>query len=261
MKDLDRAILAIIAESPGPIGQGTINQLLRLQGHSLSTPTVGRKLQDLEFRGLLEKKSVDGRLITAQGRRVLTEWNTEAKLRGSGEALLNTLKRGDKKHLLELLDARRIIESETAARAAQHASANAIRTMEDLLDQQQIRISEGGLGIDEDVLFHEEIARASRNVVLESLVTFLRQNKRYNYIITSMRAVVGTRLVIEHRAILDAIRAHDPERAQRSMSSHIQNLAEDLNRFWGKRKVANPEIVGSGTLLAELDPPGRAARR
>lgn len=244
LKNLDHVILAIIAERPRPIGQGTINQLLRIKGLSVSTPTVGRKLQDLEFQGLVEKRSVDGRLITEEGRRVLGEWNAEAKLRGTGEALLDTLKRADKKHLLDLLDARRIIESETAARAAQYATARAIRSMADLLDQQQARIAEGGLGIDEDVLFHEEIARASRNAVLQSIVTLLRQHKRYNYIITSMRRVVGTRLVVEHQAILDAIRAHDSESARRNMSRHIQNLAQDMNRFWRKSSVVS-EVIGA----------------
>jgi GntR family L-lactate dehydrogenase operon transcriptional regulator len=242
VKDLDREILRIIALQTRPVGQGTINQILRETGFSISTPTVGRKLQELEFQGLLEKKSVDGRLITVEGKRVLRDWDAEAKLRGSGEALLDTLKRKDRRHLLELLDARRIIESETASLAAKHASASAIRTMDDLLEQQQAQISKGGLAIEEDVLFHEEIARASRNAVLQSFVTLLRQNRRYNYIITSMRKVVGTRLVVDHRAILDAIRTHDSERARNAMADHIQKLAQDLNRSWGDKSAVDGEV-------------------
>lgn len=243
MRNIDLEVLRIVARHSKPIGQGTINQLLRQHGYTVSTPTVGRILQELEFQGLLEKRSVDGRLITPRGRKILHEWDAEARLRGSGEALLDTLKREDKRNILDLLYARQVIESETAALAAQYASPSAIRTMENLLDRQEAVTESGGLAIDEDVLFHVEIARASQNAVLQSLVALLRNHKRYNYIITSMRTVVGTSLVVDHQAILDAIRAHDPDAARAAMADHLKKLADDLNRFRRKKNSRTPTAV------------------
>src|SRR3990170_7052325 len=112
VKDIDRTILRLVAEHKGPIGQGNLNLLLRRQGFMLSTPTVGRRLQTLQFDGLLRKVGVDGRVITERGLNVLHEWDAEARLRGSGEALLAALQRGDTKHILDLLKARRVIEGE-----------------------------------------------------------------------------------------------------------------------------------------------------
>lgn len=236
MRSLDQAILRTVAASQRPIGQGALTLLLRREGLNVSPPTVGRRLQTLEFDGLLRKVSVDGRVITERGDEILRRWEAEARLRGSGEALLETLKRGDKKHILDLLAARCAIECETAALAAQHAAAPSIRRMARLLDQQTASIDRGGLGIEHDVAFHLEIAHAARNEVLHSLVSLLRSHGRYDLVITSMRTVVGSRLVVEHAAILHAIEARDPAAARGAMDHHIRSLQRDLERYLGQRQ-------------------------
>jgi len=232
VRDIDRAILRLVAKHEGPIGQGNLNLFLRRQGFTLSTPTVGRKLQALQFDGLLRKIGVDGRVITERGLNILHEWDAEARWRGSGEALLAALQRGDKKHILDLLKARRVIEGETAALAARQAPGKAIRRMEEILDKQRARIEAGGLGVEEDVRFHETIAEVSGNTVLHSFVSLLRQHRRYNFLITSMRTVVGTQLVVEHAGILEAIKEHDPHRARAAMDYHIGRLADDISSYW-----------------------------
>jgi GntR family L-lactate dehydrogenase operon transcriptional regulator len=232
--DLRLAILRLIAKHEGPIGQGNLNLLLRRQGFLLSTPTVGRRLQEMEFDGVLRKVSVDGRVITERGLNRLRQWDAEARLRGSGEALLAALQRGDKKHILDLLAARRAIECETAALAAEHASLGAIQRMEEMLERQAASIETGGLGIEEDVEFHEEIARASGNSVLQSLVSLLRNHQRYNFLITSMRTLVGARLVVDHTVILDGIRARNPKQAREAMEQHLLKLSQDLTQYWNE---------------------------
>ena len=70
-RDVNRAILQLIAESEAPIGQSTLGLILRRQGFTISVPTIGRRLQELEFEGLLRKVGVGGRVITTRGRKVL----------------------------------------------------------------------------------------------------------------------------------------------------------------------------------------------
>lgn len=230
----DRIVLQLISESGGPIGQGTLSFLLRRQGIAVSAPTVGRKLRDLEFAGALRKVGVDGRVITERGRRVLTQWQSEAHFRTSGETLLATLKRGDKKHILDLLASRRVVETEAAALAAAHASPDAIARMEEILKREMQNIRRGGLGAAEDATLHQEIGRASANAVLASLISLMRHNRRYNIIVTSMRAVVGGRLAVDHQAILNSIKRHNPDAARRAMDRHLRNLVHDLERYWAQ---------------------------
>lgn len=230
MSELDRAILGLIARNKRPIGQTTLTLRLREQGFGVSTPTVGRRLQVLEFEGLLRKMSVEGRVLTPVGVRALAQWDADAQLRSSGEALLETLQRADKKHIHDLLAARRVIECETAALAAVQASPEAIQRLEELVTEQAAIIRRGGLGVEQDIAFHLEIAKASHNPVLHSLVSLLRNNRRYDLIITSMRRVVG-RLVVDHRGILMGIKGRDPEAARRAMEQHIRGLQLDLKRY------------------------------
>ncbi len=231
-QDLNGVILKLIAQTGRPIGQGALNLLLRKQGFEVSGPTVGRKLQLLEFEGLLRKVSVDGRVITESGREALKSWDTEVRFRSLSASLLDVLKRGDKRNILDLLQARRAIERETASLAAEYASSSSIQHMEQLLAKQAEAIRRGELGIEQDVLFHCEIARATKNPVLYSLVSLLRNNEHYNFVITSMRAVTGGQLVIEHKAILGGIATRKPDVAREAMDRHLRNLAGDINRYW-----------------------------
>ncbi|HEX9579749.1 MAG TPA: FCD domain-containing protein [Gemmatimonadales bacterium] len=236
-REIRGAILSVIARE-APVGQGAICLDLRKHGITLSIPTIGRRLQELEFEGLVEKVGVQGRILTDRGHETLNQLHAEAMLKGHGTALLKTLTRGDKKHLLDLLFVRGILEGTTAALAAEHASQQTVERLEELLEQQQASIARGELGVQEDVTYHNEIARASGNTVLASLVALLRQHHRYNLAMTSIRAEVGSRLVVDHGAILDAIKEKDPVAARKAMELHLRTLAEDLNRFWKESSSA-----------------------
>lgn len=232
MNDLDRAILRSIASRDVPVGQGAIGLELRSKGFNLSIPTIGRRLQVLEYDGLVAKVGVQGRVLTESGRLALEQLDAEAAFRESGTELLKTLGRGDKQHLLDLLAARQILEAEAAALAATQASERVVRRLEALVKEQAESVTRGEQGVEWDVAFHHEIARASGNPVLCSLVVLLRQHHRYNMAVTTMRTAVGSRLVVDHASILEAIRAKDPVAAREAMIRHISLLAKDLDRYW-----------------------------
>jgi GntR family transcriptional repressor for pyruvate dehydrogenase complex len=231
--EMRRTILSLIAKSRSPIGQGNLSLLLRKKGYSVSVPTIGRRLQEMEFEGLLKKASVDGRVITPRGRETLLTWETQNRLRRHGDALIDLLKRGDKQHIVDLLTARRIIEGETAALAARNASPESIQKMEQLLDEQAVNVAAGQLGVVEDAALHREIALASGNSVLYSIVSVLRSHQRYDFdVVPTLFTIHGARLVEDHRSILDAIRQHDPEQARAAMDEHLRKLTDDIERYW-----------------------------
>jgi DNA-binding FadR family transcriptional regulator len=241
---LARAILQLIVESRGPVGQDALSFLLRQRGVVVSAPTVGRRLRDLEFAGMLRKVSVEGRVVTQRGRQALKQWLADAHFRTSGRALLDALRREDKDHLIDLLAARCVVETEAAGLAATHASPEAILRMESALAREMENIMGGGLGAAEDVAFHQEIGRASGNAVLASLISLMRHNRRYNVIVTSMRAAVGAQLAMDHEAILDGIRRHDPQAARHAMDRHLKNLIRDLDRYWARERFRKDSDTG-----------------
>src|SRR5437870_2030347 len=74
---LDFVILQSLHFHGRPMGSGTLHYTLRKHGASLSAPTIGRKLRDLEHRGLVTKVSVEGRILTSAGQKLLRKLEQE----------------------------------------------------------------------------------------------------------------------------------------------------------------------------------------
>jgi len=230
--NLDYVILETLHTHGQPIGSGTLHYVLRKRGDNLSAPTIGRKLRDLEHRGLVSKVSVEGRILTGAGERLLRQLEQERRLETSGDKLLKLLKRSSRKDIIDQLTARRVIESETAALAARNASAQQIQALEHLIAQGYYLVEHGDTGIKADVDFHETIAEASGNNILSAVVTVLRSQAWLNQVIAAIRAKVGGQLVVDHEEIIKAIREHNPERARKAMVKHLDKLIADVDRYW-----------------------------
>jgi GntR family L-lactate dehydrogenase operon transcriptional regulator len=230
--NLDYVILETLHTHGQPIGSGTLHYVLRKRGDNLSAPTIGRKLRDLEHRGLVSKVSVEGRILTGAGQKLLRQLEQERRLEISGDKLLKLLKRSSRKDITDQLTARRVIESETAALAARNATAQQIQALEHLIAQGYYLVEHGDTGIKADVDFHETIAEASGNSILSAVVTVLRSQTFLNQVIAAIRAKIGGRLVVDHEAIINAIRNHNPEQARKAMIKHLDKLIADVDRYW-----------------------------
>jgi GntR family L-lactate dehydrogenase operon transcriptional regulator len=214
------------------MGSGTLFYELSKRGNALSAPTIGRKLRDLEHRGLVAKVSVEGRVLTTAGQNLLQKLEHDRKLEISGEQLLKLLKRSGRKDIIDQLKARRLIEGETAALAASNATAAQLARLEQYIRQEYDLVEHGESGIKADVNFHDTIAEASGSSVLAALVIMLRSQMWLNQVITAIRTKVGGRLVVEHEPVVKALKARDPERARKAMQQHLDQLIADVDRYW-----------------------------
>jgi GntR family L-lactate dehydrogenase operon transcriptional regulator len=232
--ELDFEILQSLHSHGQPIGSGTLHYVLRKRGDNLSAPTIGRKLRDLENRGLVTKVSVEGRVLTAAGQKLLHRLEQERTLESSGGKLLTALKRGGRKDIIDQLAARRVIESETAALAATLATAQQIHALESLIAQGYDLVEHGDTGIKADTDFHDTIAQASGNSILAAMVIMLRSQVWLNQVVAAIRAKVGGRLVVDHEEIVNAIKTHKPDQARWAMERHLDKLISDVDRYWGQ---------------------------
>jgi GntR family L-lactate dehydrogenase operon transcriptional regulator len=253
---VDYEILSIMSELQDPVGSGTLEIELRKRGYHLSAPTVGRKLRELEVSGCLAKVSVQGRTLTEAGRIYLRELERDVNLQYSSQALHRLITQGGKEEILELLEARRILEREIISLAARNATESDLERIEDIVRQQKARVAAGGLAVEEDVQFHDAIAEIGGNKVLRSLLSILRQQGRYSFIIPYIRRRVGGHLAVDHLEILEAIRRRDEERARRAVDSHLRKLMHDVERYW--RQAVRQEqrrpprvLVGGGETRKE----------
>jgi GntR family transcriptional regulator, transcriptional repressor for pyruvate dehydrogenase complex len=132
--------------------------------------------------------------------------------------------------VLDMFDVRRILEPAAVARAARRMSEAEIAEAAALLDSLPDKPSVEEL-VANDMEFHRLLAAGSGNQVLCSLVDGLKQptyRARVWRGFTEEGAVART--LAEHRAILDAIAARDPDVASSWMTVHISGVEHWLRQ-------------------------------
>ncbi|MGS1077773.1 FadR/GntR family transcriptional regulator [Pseudoxanthomonas beigongshangi] len=127
-----------------------------------------------------------------------------------------------------LLSARRLVEPETAALAAENASDDQIAGIEEALqrniaDNQHASTTHPG-----DRLLHIRIADASGNPAYSLLIRHLLGHQ-YGAMFQRVQALytvedMPRRSELEHEAIVDAIRDRDPEAARAAMERHLDSV-------------------------------------
>ncbi len=83
--------------------------------------------------------------------------------------------------------------------------------------------------MDEDVAFHRAIVDATSNPVFRDMFDFLDQRVRGFIGVArsnSAKRSLSRQVQEEHRLILEAIRAKDPEAARSAAATHLQNAVK-----------------------------------
>lgn len=124
-----------------------------------------------------------------------------------------------------LLQARRLVEPETAALAAQHASPAQIDFLRAAFERHLRDNREGSRTNPGDRQFHIGIAQASGNPAYEMLITLLLGH-RYGTMFQRLQRLYTSedmpfRSEQEHWEVLKAIVARDPDKARERMAQHL----------------------------------------
>ncbi len=132
--------------------------------------------------------------------------------------------------LLDLLEARLLIETETAALAAQYAAPENLQAMKIALDSMDQYCADPDRYVEADLAFHTELAHAGGNQVLFLLLMSVRSALRENirHFASNLDAIVtSTRY---HHHIYEAVAAHQPEVARQTMRDHFALILEGERR-------------------------------
>lgn len=134
--------------------------------------------------------------------------------------------------ILNLMEVRGALEGLAAKLAALHATSHEIAAMHRHALAVEKRIQEGRTYFQANSDFHMATARGSHNDILaKSLGSIVGQIRTYRECLQREVAGMPRRDILEHRAILSAIQAHDPERARRAMVRHIASSAAVVRNF------------------------------
>ncbi len=231
-------ILEILSEAKAPVGAGAIRQALEDRGTTLSEATVGRVLRELDHRGYTNKSGFQGRSLSPEGAERLETLREERGHAVSANLLLEELKSQGIEKILDVLVARRAIERETARLAARMATPEEIETLRNLVAQQEAALRKKESVAPFDAAFHREIARISRNAILAAAVDLIRQDVKLGPAFEYARKKAASTLGSDHKAIIDALEAHDEDRAETAMVMHVENTLRDVQRYLDQ----NPDL-------------------
>ncbi len=141
--------------------------------------------------------------------------------------------------LLDLTEARRLLEVGCVALAAQRATPDQV----DALEKVSLQLSEADSldrQIEADLQFHVQLAECSGNPVLGLLLAPLSQLMRISHKETLSRTG-AERAAVGHRRIVEAIRHQDVESARHAMLEHLAMAEIDLSGKKAARKGRNTE--------------------
>lgn len=195
---------------PGQKLPGESNLVERL---GVSRSSLREALISLEIEGLIEIRDRAGVFVLAGGKPRVPQG----------------LQSGN---VLELFSARRLIEVEVAGMAARLAGPEELEALESQLKRMVACSANDPESAEYDRQFHLMLARACGNRVLLRTVELLWENTQRviagQFALNHQTESAWQAVVIEHRAICQAIRTKDAQAASLVMQQHLANA---LNRL------------------------------
>lgn len=191
----------------------------------VSRPSVREALIALEVEGAIEVRTGSGIYVLKPRAR-----------KPAGKRAVDAAEWGP----LELMRARELVESEVAALAARHAQKADVQRMAQALQQMRDEVARGQEPREGDEAFHSAIAQACGNEVLQDTVHTYWQARhgtlfeRLGDYFENQRSWDAA--LIEHEAVLDAIRARDAGAARGAMQRHLKQAHKRYSASWRRAK-------------------------
>jgi GntR family transcriptional repressor for pyruvate dehydrogenase complex len=187
------------------------------QRFGVATPTIREALRQLQATGAIDIRHGSGMYVNAAlGRVVIANPNVPVL---------------DAEQLVQLLDARLLIEPHLAGLAARHRTGALTARLRDALHAAERHLDGDDASLHEaNMAFHRAVAVASGHrillEVLESLLSVHAGEQRTILQIFDDRS----RDHVEHLAVLNAIEAGREDEARERMRRHLHDVAEVVQR-------------------------------
>lgn len=180
----------------------------------VSRSNIREAIQKLEFYGLLMSKPQSGTFIADIGQVAM-------------DGMLSDILRLQEPDFKSLVETRILLELKTSRLAARRRTKEDLRQMEEALEAYKRKVIKGEDAVQEDLLFHLAIARASGNSTMNTFMLIITPEIITNFekyhVCDKNHAFIG---IQEHIDIYEAIKAQDPQLAKEKMKVHFKMLYE-----------------------------------
>ena len=137
--------------------------------------------------------------------------------------------------LRDLQELRRIVEPAAVRLAAERATADDIADIEAAFQGMRHAVEEGGDYVTYDLRFHQGLLRACRNRMMVQMSRALGALLRTSFEISTSRKDGPKSSLHLHRAVLDAVIARDPARAEQAVLILIDGARDDIEAVLASR--------------------------
>jgi GntR family transcriptional regulator, transcriptional repressor for pyruvate dehydrogenase complex len=179
----------------------------------VSTGSLREALRSLESAGVVRIEH--GRGVFISGERSSPELADHFQDNGRGL-------------FVALAEARRLLEPELAALAAERGTVAELDEIARLAQKTDEEAREGSSFVESDILFHRKIAQAAHNPVLQSMIeTFgdlLRQSRQR----VAMEPALTKRTVRYHLLLAEAISERNAAQARLLMLAHMNDMVDSV---------------------------------
>ena len=181
----------------------------------VSRPSLREALRALAIMNVIEIRQGDGTYVTSLEPKLLVSHLDFVF------ALTDTA-------LLELFEARRLVEPNLAALAAARITDAELAALDDCLERSLTLVDDPAAFAAADLEMHERIATAAGNNILERCMAGISRLGLVSRRRTVALPGVIDRSVQDHRAIVAALQARDPDAARQAMSDHLAHVEREL---------------------------------
>jgi len=178
----------------------------------VSRSNVREAIQKLEFYGLLKSRPKSGTFVANIG---VTALN----------GMIEDILRLDEPDFKSLVETRILLELKTSRLAAIRRTEEDLVQLEEALQAYKTKVLNGDDAVQEDLLFHLAIAKASGNSTMNTFMLIITPEIITNFekyhVCDKGLAQEG---IAEHEEIYDAILKQDPQLAKEKMKVHFKTL-------------------------------------
>jgi GntR family transcriptional repressor for pyruvate dehydrogenase complex len=165
--------------------------------------------------------------------------------RPSAEFLSDTLAfyvRFNPTAFLKLVEARRSLEVEIAGLAAERAAVTDCQSIMSYLEEMEQVIKRPEAYIEADIRFHEALAKAADNEILELLLKAIQGILRANIrVLAQHHPTAVEEAMAYHRRIAQAVQQHAPVEARLAMREHLDSVERGLREVEARHNAAAPD--------------------
>lgn len=182
---------------------------------NVSRPSLREALRALLIMNIIESRKGSGTCITSLEPERLIEHID----------IIFTL---DESTYTDLFDARKILEPGIAELAARCISGDEIARLEEIMEQAKEALDDPEAFLEIDLELHRRITEATGNGILTVFMRSISRLGVYSRRRTGERIGVRRRTLEDHRAIVAALKKHDPRAAHQAMAEHLAHIEKGL---------------------------------